>query len=152
PPVPDPDSRARAAQLLFEMEANGVDRAVVICAGIDGNPGNNAYVAAEAARAGGRLVPFIDIDSRWSATYHAAGAADRLEEAFARWRPAGFTHYLREEDPHAADWLLSPDGRAMMEVARKRGLIASLACAPWHMAAFRRVAGLFPEVPILCHH
>ncbi|MCB1549704.1 MAG: hypothetical protein KDJ41_18030, partial [Hyphomicrobiaceae bacterium] len=54
PPVPDPDSRAVAPQLLMEMETNGVERAVVICAGIGGNPDNNDYVVGEAAKAGGR--------------------------------------------------------------------------------------------------
>ena len=45
PPVPDPTSRGMVEQLLFEMDRNGVDRAVVVCARIDHNPDNNDYVA-----------------------------------------------------------------------------------------------------------
>ena len=45
PPVPDPDRRGQADQLLFEMDVNGVDQALVVCAQIRHNPHNNAYVA-----------------------------------------------------------------------------------------------------------
>lgn len=152
PPVPDPESRAIVPQLLMEMETNGVERAIVICAGISGNPDNNDYVTAEAAKAGGRLIPFIDVDSRWSETHHAPGAGDRLEAACERWQPRGFTHYLNEDDPLAAEWLLTGDGRAFFEVVRRRGLIASIACAPWHLPGLSVLADAFPEVPILLHH
>ena len=38
PPVPDPESRGRVEQLLHEMDVNGVDQAVIVCAQIDHNP------------------------------------------------------------------------------------------------------------------
>ena len=97
PPVPDPESRGRIEQLLFEMDQNGVDRAVVICAGIDHNPRNNDYIAEQVQRWPDRLVQFADIDSRWLATHHTAGAAERLIDAAERWRLKGFTHYLHED-------------------------------------------------------
>ena len=78
PSVPDPESRGRIEQLLFEMDQNGVDRAAVICAGIDHNPHNNDYIAAQAQRWPDRLVQFADIDSKWLATHHTPGAAGRL--------------------------------------------------------------------------
>lgn len=150
PPVPDFESRARVEQLLFEMDRNGVARAVVICAQIAHNPDNNAYVMAAAERHGDRLVPFADVDSRWSPSYHQPGAAERLEAACARWNLKGFTHYLKEDDD--GSWLLSDDGRRLFEVARQRRLIASLATVPQQMPAIQQLAAAFPEVPILCHH
>ncbi len=66
PAVPDPDSRGAAANLVWEMDRAGVERAVIICAAIGENADNNDYAAAQAGRFDGRLVPFADIDSRWA--------------------------------------------------------------------------------------
>ena len=55
PPVPDPLSRGSIAQLLFEMDQNGVDRAVIICAAIAHNPNNTAYVVDAARSLGSPL-------------------------------------------------------------------------------------------------
>jgi L-fuconolactonase len=149
-PVPDPEHRGRVEQLLHEMDANGVDRAVVICAQIEYNPENNAYVAEAAARYPSRLHPFSDVDCSWSSTYHQPGAADRLRGITERWPIAGFTHYLDREDD--GSWLYSEEGLAFFRVAEERGLIASIACQPHQQPAIRRVAERFPSVPILCHH
>lgn len=149
PPVPDPESRARAEQLLFEMDRNGVGRAVVICAAIGGNPDNNAYVHEAAGRSGGRLVPFADVDSRWLPVHHAPGAADRLREAAQAYGLVGFTHYLNEDED--ASWLLGPDGTAFLEAAADLNLILSLACGPGQMPVVAEVAARVP-IPILCHH
>ena len=46
PPVPDFESRGRVEQLLWEMDRNGVNKAVLVCARIDHNPENNDYAAA----------------------------------------------------------------------------------------------------------
>ena len=96
--VPDPDSRGRIEQLLFEMDRNGVDRAILICARIDFNPDNNEYVAEAASRHPDRIVPFPDIDCSWSPEYHTPGAVDRLRAAADRWSMAGFTHYVEEQN------------------------------------------------------
>ena len=45
PPVPDFESRGLVEQLLFEMDAAGVDQAAVVCARIEHNPDDNDYVA-----------------------------------------------------------------------------------------------------------
>ena len=68
PPAPDPETRGRAEQLLFEMDQNGVERALVVCAQIDHNPDNNKYVAAARRRHPERLLQVADVDSRWSST------------------------------------------------------------------------------------
>lgn len=150
PPVPDPTSRGTLDQLVFEMDQNGVDRAVIICAAIDHNPNNTDDVVAAAERHGARIVPFADIDCRWSATHHSPGAAQRLRDATARWKLRGFTHYLHED--RAADWLLGEDGRAFFGAAAELGLIASLACSWRQMPVIRKLAQLFPTLPILVHH
>lgn len=49
--VPDPQHRGTIERLLFEMDKEGVDKAVLICARIDHNPDNNQYVF-EASGAG----------------------------------------------------------------------------------------------------
>ena len=149
PPVPDRDTRGRIEQLLFEMEQNGVGRAVVICAGLEGSRDNNRYVHGEAQRFPGRFVAFADVDSRWLATHQTPGAAERLREAHKTFGLIGFTHYLREEDDGA--WLLGKEGSAFLEFAAEANLILSIACVPHHMTVVERIAERYP-IPILCHH
>src|SRR5688572_10016939 len=81
PPVPDPETRGRIEQLIFEMDQNGVDRAVLVCARIDHNPDNNDYVAEHVRAHPDRLHQFADVDCSWWPTYHTPGAAARLAEA-----------------------------------------------------------------------
>lgn len=150
PPVPDDTSRGRVEQLLHEMNLHGVDRAVVICAQIDHNLDNNAYIAEQAARYPDRLHQFPDVDCAWSPTYHTPGAVERLRAIADRWPIRGLTHYLRDTDDGA--WLVSPDGLAFFGFATERGLIASIACQPHHQANLRKLAEHFPTMPILCHH
>jgi L-fuconolactonase len=147
--VPDPDSRGRIEQLLFEMDRNHVDRAVVICARIDHNPDNNEYITREAARHPDRITAFPDIDSCWSPEYHTPGAADRLRAATDRWPLIGFTHYLGDGKD---GWLTSDEGMAFFQVAAERELIASVTGAPTWLADLRQVARAFPTLPILLHH
>ena len=150
PPVPDDEHRGRIEQLVHEMDQNGVDQAVLVCAQIERNPDNNDYIAEHIRQYAGRLHQFADVDCAWSPTYHQPGAAERLEQAADRWPIKGFTHYLQHDDDGA--WLYSADGRAFFRVATERRLIASIAGHPGHQPAIRRVAEEFPTLPILCHH
>lgn len=150
PPVPDPYSRGRVEQLLHEMALNRVDQALLVCAQIDHNPHNNAYVAEQVQRFPSRLFQLVDLDSQWSSTYHQPGAAARLLAMAEHWPVKGFTHYLAPSDDGA--WLLSAEGTALFELASSRKLIASLSCAPHQQPCIRRLAERFPAVPILCHH
>lgn len=150
PPVPDPDTRARAEQLLFEMDNNGVERAVIICAGIGDNPRNADYAFEAAERHTGRFVVFPDIECRWSETFRKPGARARLEEALARWRFAGFTMYLAEDED--GGWLTGEEGRAFFQLAEFHALVVSLSVLPGQMPAVCRLAELFPTLPILLHH
>ncbi len=149
PPVPDPESRGRVEQLLHEMALNGVDKAVIICAQIEHNPENNAYIAECVQQYPDKLYQFPDVDCSWSTTYHTPGAADRLRRIAEQWPIKGFTHYLRQEDD---GWLVSAEGTAFFQVAADFGLIASIAGGPNHEPAIRQVAERFPSVPILRHH
>lgn len=148
PPVPDHGSRGRAEQLLWEMDRNGVDLSVIVCARIDHNPGNNDYARDVVRRHPDRFVQFADVDCSWSDTYHAPGAAKRLREAAERYQLKGFTHYLKAD----TDWFASAEGTAFFQTAADLGLIASLALAPAWQPALRELARRFPTVPFLCHH
>jgi|SRR5581483_2809487 len=150
PPVPDFESRALVEQLLFEMEQAGVDQAMIVCARITHNPDNNDYVAECVRRSPQRLHQLVDVDCSWSETYHIPGAADRLREAAGRYRPAGFTHYVRRDDD--GSWFLSDEGLAFFRVAEEHRLIASLSLPPHLQPVLRQLAARFPSVPFLVHH
>lgn len=150
PAVPDPRSRGSIEQLLFEMDASGVDKAVLVCANIDHNPENNAYVARCVQQYPDRLYQFADVDSSWSTTYHRPAAAQRLRLVAEQYSLKGFTHYLKPEDD--GRWLYSEEGLEFFNVAASLNLIASLSSYPHQQAAIQKVAERFPEVPILLHH
>lgn len=148
PPVPD-DARGAIAQLLWEMDANGVDRAVLVSARIDRNQDNNDYVADAVARHPDRLHQFADVDCRWSPEHHTPGAADRLHALAQRLPVAGITHYVA---PDNDGWFRSRDGIAFFAAAAERRLIVSLAASPAWQDDIRAIAARFPSLPILCHH
>lgn len=150
PPVPDPQTRGRLGQLIYEMDAAGVDQALLVCAQIRGNPHNNADVARAAREFPGRIHLVADLDSEWSGTYHLPGAAARLRELVEVLQPAGFTHYLRREED--GGWLVSAEGLALFAEAGRLGLLASLACYPHQQPAVRAAAQINPGVPFLVHH
>lgn len=147
--VPDPGHRGTIERLLFEMDREGVDRAVLICARIDHNPANNEYVFQASRRWPDRIVQFPDIDSSWSPEYHTPGARDRLRAAIDRWGIAGFTHYVDEDND---GWLTSDEGMAFFALAAEADLVASIAATGSWMADLRTVAAAFPTLPILLHH
>jgi L-fuconolactonase len=147
PLVPDEDSRGTIDQLIYEMDANGVGQALVVCAAIENNPDNVDYASFAQERHPGRLHVVADLDCTWSTTYHVPGSADRLLALTERYSLAGFAHYLAEEND---GWLLSDEADALFAVAAERGLLVSLgAGTEWH-ADLRVLAGRHPSVPVLC--
>lgn len=150
PPVPDLASRARAEQLLYEMDAAKVDRAVVICAAIGDNPRNADYAFAMAERHAGRLVVFPDIECRWSPTYQTPGAPERLRRAFDRWTFRGFTLYLTEAED--GSWLDGVEGREFLALAASRRMIVSISLLPFQMRYVAKAAKDHPDLTFLCHH
>jgi L-fuconolactonase len=149
PLVPDEDGRGTIDQLLYEMDTNGVEQALVVCAAIENNVDNIEYVAFARERHPGRLHVVADLDCFWSSTYHVPGSAGRLRALDDQYELAGFTHYV---DDHNDGWLLTDDADALFQVAAERRLIVSLAASPAWQADLRTVAARHPSVPILCHH
>ena len=148
PVPPDPENRGRAEMLLHEMDTVGVDKAVLVCARIDHNPGNNDYVAGCSHSHPERFIQFADVDCAWTDTYHAPGGAQRLDEAVEKYHLKGFTHYLKDD----TEWFESKEGLAFFEKAAELNQIASLALSPKWMAPLAKLASQFPTVPFLCHH
>jgi len=148
PLVPDEDSRGTVDQLLYEMDAHAVSRALVVCAAIENNPDNLEYVAFARERYPGRLHLAADLDCWWSPTYHAAGCADRLRELDEQYELAGFAHYVRDRND---GWLRGDEADSVFKLAAERGLIVSLGAGPeWH-GDLRAIARRYPSVPVLCH-
>jgi predicted TIM-barrel fold metal-dependent hydrolase len=150
PPVPDPETRGRLGQLVYEMDAAGVNQALLVCAQIRDNLNNNEDVARAAQATPGRIHLVADLDCEWSPTYHTPGAAARLRTMAQHLPLAGFTHYLRREEDGA--WLDSAEGGEVFETAAELGLLASIACYPHQQPAVRAAARLSPGVPFLVHH
>jgi predicted TIM-barrel fold metal-dependent hydrolase len=138
PPPPDVASRARAEQLLYEMDANGVECAIVICARLGDNAGNVDYAFEAAQRHRGRLIVFPDLECKWAADYSTPCARDRLADALGRWQFAGFTTYLDEAED--GSWLTSDEGLAFFALAAERKLIASLSVIPHQAPAVTALA------------
>src|SRR5262249_50848219 len=134
---------------LHEMGAAGVDAAVIVSAGINGNPDNNDYVAAAVAAHPGRLHQLVDFDSRWTETYHTPGSAGRLEALVDRHTPLGISHYL---GPDNDGWLDSDEARAVVAAAEARGLVIGLAAGPSWFDDICVIAQTTPSVPILLNH
>lgn len=150
PPVPDPDTRARAEQLLFQMDQHDVEQAIIICARIGENPGNVDYAFDAAARHAGRLVVFPDLECRWAADFRSPGAVERLENALSRWDCVGFTHYLDAGED--GSWLTGPEGLPFMQLAADKSLLLSLHALPHQLAAVGALAARLPTLQILLHH
>ncbi len=150
PPVPDSEGRGRVEQLLHEMDTHGVDQALVVCAQIEHNPQNNAYIADAVAQHPDRIHQLADVDSFWSDTYHQPGASSRLRKAAERWPIKGFTHYVCDDDD--GGWFDTDEGCTFFQTAADLDLIASIHCRPHHQPAIRRAAERVPTVPILIHH
>ena len=143
-------ARGRYQDLIRELDAAGVDAAVVVSAALYGDRDNNEYVAGAVAACPGRLCQFVDVDSRWSGTYHRAGAPGRLASLCDRpAAPAGVSHYLAADND---GWLRSGEGRAFFAAADRRGLAVSLAAPPAWFADVREVTAAFPATPVLLNH
>ncbi len=149
PLVPDEDSRGSVEQLLYEMDLNGMAEAAVVCAAIDNNVDNVAYVAFARDRYPQRLHVVADLDCTWSEHYHRSGSAARLRALDDAYHLAGFTHYLRHDND---GWLAGDEAEAVLALAEERRLFLSLSAGPaWH-ADLRTLARRHPGVPVLCHH
>ncbi|MDR1387432.1 MAG: amidohydrolase [Propionibacteriaceae bacterium] len=150
PAPPDRASRGDWANLLWEMDAAGVDQALLVNARIEGADDNNDYGAAARAARPDRFHHLIDVDSRFGPDYHRPGAPDRLRALIERYQPDGLSHYL---SPQANDgWLLSQEGLAWFGLAQSARLMVSLAAPPIWLDDLRQIARRFPDLPLLVNH
>ena len=62
PAVPDEDARGAIEQLLYEMDANGVAQALVVCAAIGANPDNTALSTARVRESDGNSAADVASD------------------------------------------------------------------------------------------
>ena len=148
-PVPNPETWGNVEQLIYEMNNNNVDKATIVSAQIWHNPDNNEYISKSVKKYKDRIYQFADFDSNWSETYHSEGSSERLEKIIEKLDIIGFTHYLGDDD---GSWLYSEEGIKLFKIADKHDLIASIAGAPKHQKSIRKIAEIFPNLPILCHH
>ncbi|MBD3182786.1 amidohydrolase family protein [Candidatus Poribacteria bacterium] len=148
PSVPDFESRGRVEQLLWEMDRNDVDKAVLVCARIDHNPENNHYISDCVEKYPQHLIQFADVDCSWTSTYHKAGASERLNQTAKKYNLKGYTHYLKDD----YQWFESIEGLKFFEKTAELNLIASLALNPKWMPALRKLARKFQSVIFICHH
>jgi L-fuconolactonase len=149
PPVPDDASRGSYQNLLYQMDANGVDRALIVSARISRSEDNNDYGAAAVLAHPDRFVQIADIDGRWGPDYHAPGAVARLRELVDARHPAGISHYLAQDND---GWLRSSEGMAFFELVADSGLVVNLAAPPVWIADLRQIALDLPHLLMLINH
>lgn len=155
--VPDPDSRGSIDALLYEMDANGVDHAAVVCARIGGGRGgdgfpneeNNDDVRAAALRHPDRLTAWVDVDGVWRPEHHTPGAAERLRRELDRTGARGVTHYVAAEND---GWLRTDDADAFFGIAAEAGIVLSLAASPAWLDDLAPLATRHADLPIVLHH
>ena len=147
-PVPNPETWGNIDQLKYEMKINKIDYATIVSAQIWNNTDNNEYVN-ESIKHQKKLFQFIDFDSYWSDTYQTNGALDRLEKIKMSKNVIGITQYLGEDD---GKWLVSTEGRKLFQAINEKKMIVSISCNPRHIKNIRKLAEIFPKMPILLHH
>lgn len=155
--VPDPDSRGSVDALRYEMDANGVEHAAIVCARIGGGRGgvgfanedDNEYVLDAARRHPDRFTAWIDVDCVWRDDHHAPGAAERLRVALEESGARGVTHYVAGEND---GWLRTDEAEAFFAVAEDAGVVLSLAAGPAWLDDLAPLALRHPALPLLLHH
>lgn len=145
PLVPEPTRQNGWQQLVFQMDAAGVDKAVVVT-GADAA----TYVTERSHFVRERFYMFPSVESYFQPGYHLGQAAQRLLIELERYQPKGFNHY--EADCDDGSWFLSDDGRAYFDVAAEWNQIVSLHVRQHHMWAVRRLAREYPNTQLLLHH
>jgi L-fuconolactonase len=147
PAVPDERTRGAVELLLHEMDVNGVESGLVVCAAIEKNADNVDYVSRALRAHGERLRMLPDLDCVWSESYHTPGSALRLQRLAECHSIVGFAHYTAEDND---GFLRTDEADELFSVAEELGLIVSLGAFPsWH-ADLRELASRHPTVPVLC--
>ena len=155
PRVPYPRTRGSVERLLGELNENGVDRALIVCAAIsfevsNANADNNDYVRRARAPRADHFDYVVDVDSNWSIQHHHPGARERLDEQPARTMSAvGITHNLTEAND---GWLQTGVALEFFAAFAECRLLASMSPPPSHWTDLAARAAGLPSVQFLLHH
>ncbi|MBI2191129.1 MAG: amidohydrolase [Planctomycetes bacterium] len=130
--------------LLAEMEKAGVQKAIIVGAVRDRDPGNNEQLAECVSSHPGRLAALADIPLK------AEDAPARVEWASKELGLHGISHYLSPAD--SLDWFLDETRKKLWSFVEKRGLAVSLSLFPGQHPMLGRVAEAYPGIRfMLCH-
>lgn len=147
---PGSNARGRVETLLRQLDENGVERALIVCAGsTPANADNNRYVAEATARYPARLAMAADVDSRWSPDHHTEGAAERLAAVLDATSAAAVSHYCADHDD---GWFRGAAGAGFFAVAERRRIIISLHAGPAWYSSLGFVLERHPGLIVLLHH
>lgn len=133
--------RFAAEDLIGEMEAAGVDRAVLVQMSFYGH--DNAYLLDCLHRHPGRFAGIALIDQG------AADVGSRMRALKAQ-GVCGFRIYPRERPDR--DWLETPALRSMFQVAAEENLVLCCLVDPPALACLERMCAAFPETPVVVDH
>lgn len=142
---PGPSSDVDA--LLTSLDANEVERALVVAARLAGQPHNNEYVLEAARMHPDRLWAAVEVGAFFAPDEPSgAGELRRLIESGPVSAVALFP------DPARPGWLTGDEGSAVLAVVAEYGLVVSVAAPPPLQGDLRAAASRWPGIPFLMHH
>jgi L-fuconolactonase len=142
---PGPSSDVDA--LLAALDANAVERALVVAARLPHHPQNNEYVLAAARAHPHRLWAAVEVGAFFAP--EAPGGAEDLRRLVDSGPVSAVALF---PDPARPGWLTGDEGSAVLAVAAEQGLAVSIAAPPALQAELRAAAGAWPGIPFLMHH
>jgi len=134
--VPIPQAAAPAEDLLGQMDAAGVDKALLVQPSIYG--WDNSYLCDSADRYPDRFAAVCLVDPR------SPRAGDDLRYWCRERGCCGVRINVIEEQ--SADWLTAQEQRGLWEAALELGVSVSLQIRPDHAAAVARLARDYPRI------
>ena len=143
----EPDAPGTAEMLLEEMDANGVDRTVLVQTSF--STWDNGYVADAAKRFPDRFVAqgLIDPLDPENAQQAAYWMDERGMTGF-RFHPM----YYLTDDPAEGEILTKPDNAAMFEAIQERAGIVQIHCRPQHANQMKSAAARYSGITWLIDH
>lgn len=142
PPAHECDTDA----LLATLDANGVDRALVVAARLDGQANNNDYVLEAARRHPDRLWAAVEVGAFFAPRDSSARQLSALLDAGPVACVALFP------DPASPGWLAGEAGQAVLAVTERHGLAVSVAAPPPLHDDVRAAARAWPSIRFMAHH
>ncbi len=143
----EPTAPGTAEMLLEEMDANGVDRTVLVQTSF--STWDNGYVAEAAKRFPDRfvsqgLIDPLDPDNAQQAAYWM----DEYGMTGFRFHPM----YYEVDNPEEGEILTKPENTAMFEAIAERNGIVQIHCRPDYAGELDESARRYPEITWLIDH